>query len=246
MMTILVREIRAHFLAMVRAPMFAIPTILFPAMFYIFFGLTFSKSWDLRAPTWMLATYGTFGIMGPALFGFGVGIAVEKGEGWLRLKRAAPVSPFVPLLARAAMAMLFAFIVFAMLASLGALFGHVRMGVGGWAALGATLVFGAIPFCAIGLAAGLWLTPQAAPAVMNLIYLPLSFLSGLWMPLMLFPEWMQRMALGLPPYHLASIALGIVGMQPADGIAVHVAVLGGFTLLFLAVAAAGWRRFEES
>src|SRR5690606_15881603 len=128
MMTILVREIRAHFLAMVRAPMFAIPTILFPAMFYIFFGLTFSKSWDLRAPTWMLATYGTFGIMGPALFGFGVGIAVEKGEGWLRLKRAAPVSPFVPLLARAAMAMLFAFIVFAMLASLGALFGHVRMG----------------------------------------------------------------------------------------------------------------------
>jgi ABC-2 type transport system permease protein len=247
MMEILLREIRGHFLAMLRAPMFAIPTLMFPTMFYIFFGLTFPQGGgSVHLPTWLLATYGTFGIMGPALFGFGVGIAVEKGEGWLRLKRAAPVSPFVPLLARAAMAMLFAFIVFAILASLGALFGEVRMYRADWVALAATLTLGAIPFCALGLAAGLWLSPQAAPAVMNLIYLPLSFLSGLWIPLMLFPEWMQRMALALPPYHLASIALDIVGGQASKGIALHVAVLGGFTLLFLAVAAVGWRRYEES
>jgi ABC-2 type transport system permease protein len=230
---------------MLRAPMFAVPTLLFPAMLYVFFGLTFTMSRETHMPTWLLATYGTFGIMGPALFGFGVGIAVEKGEGWLRLKRAAPVSPIVPLLARAVMAMLFALIVFVSLALLGVLFGEVRMHPGEWVALAATLTFGSIPFCAIGLAAGLWLTPQAAPAVMNLIFLPLSFLSGLWVPLMLFPEWMQHMALGLPPYHLASIALDIVGGQASGGIALHAAALAGFTILFLAVAAAGWRRFED-
>lgn len=245
-MSILLREIRGQFVAVLRAPAFAVPTLLFPAMFYVFFGLMFTLSREMHMPTWLLATYGVFGIMGPALFGFGVGIAVEKGEGWLRLKRAAPVSPLIPLLARTAMAMLFAFIVFFVLASLGALFGDVRLPRTDWILLAATLVCGAIPFCAIGLAAGLWLTPQAAPAVMNLIYLPLSFLSGLWVPLMVFPEWMQRMARALPPYHLSAIALDIVGGQPAAGRVLHVAVLGGFTVVFLAVAAAGWRRMEES
>lgn len=245
-MNVLLRETWFQFVAVLRAPMFAVPTLLFPAMFYIFFGLMLTLSRGMHMPTWLLATYGTFGIMGPALFGFGVGIAVEKGEGWLRLKRAAPVSPFIPLLARTAMAMLFALIVFVVLASLGSLFGDVRMPRADWILLAATLVLGAIPFCAIGLAAGLWLTPHAAPAVVNLIYMPLAFLSGLWVPLMMFPEWMQRLALGLPPYHLAAIALDIVGGQPAPGRLLHVAVLAGFTVVFLAVAAAGWRRFEES
>lgn len=47
-----------------------------------------------------------------------------------------------------------------------------------------------------------------------------------------------------PP--VAAIALDIAGGQPARGTALHIAVLGGFTLVFLAVAAAGWRRIEES
>lgn len=245
-MRVLLAEIRTQFLAVWRAPAFAVPTLLFPAMFYVFFGLLFSMTRSIHMPTWLLATYGVFGNMGPALFGFGVGIAIEKGEGWLRLKRAAPVSPLVPLLARTAMAMLFALIVFMILASLGALFGEVHMPSTAWVALALTLVIGAIPFCAIGLAAGLWLSPQAAPAVVNLVYFPLAFFSGLWVPLMIFPEWIQRLAPALPPYHLAAIALDIVGGRPTPGLLLHVAVLGGFTVVFLLIAAAGWRRMEET
>ena len=33
----------------------------------------------------MLATYGAFGVIGAALFGFGVSVAVERGQGWMRL-----------------------------------------------------------------------------------------------------------------------------------------------------------------
>ncbi len=245
-MSILLREVWSQFITVWRTPAFSLPTLLFPAMFYIFFGLVFTMTRVMHMPTWLLGTYGVFGIMGPALFGFGIGIAVEKGEGWLRLKRVAPVSPLIPLFARTATAMLFALLVFVILASLGALFGDVRMMRFDWILLAMTLTFGAIPFCAMGLAAGLWLSPHAAPAVMNLVYLPLSFLSGLWVPLVVFPDWMQRMALALPPYHLATIALDIVGAQPAPGLLLHIAVLAGFTVAFLAIAAAGWRRFEES
>src|SRR5690606_1690363 len=165
---------------------------------------------------------------------------------WLRLKRVAPVSPLVPLLARTAMAMLFALIVFVILATLGALFGDVRMPRTDWLALALTLTVGAIPFCAMGLAAGLWLSPQAAPAVVNIIYLPLAFLSGLWIPLMVFPQWLQSFAVALPPYHLAAIALHVVGAQPAATLFVHVGVLIAFAVVFLAVAAIGWRRVQEA
>lgn len=243
---ILLREIRSAFLSVLRQPAFALPTLLFPTMFYVFFGLAFTMSRSIHMPTWLLATYGVFGMMAPALFGFGVGIAVEKGEGWLRLKRAAPVSPMVPLFARTVMAMLFAFIVFMLLATLGALFGDVRMPRADWALLAVTLVVGAIPFCAMGLAAGLWLSPSAAPAVVNIVYLPMAFLSGLWVPLMVFPGWLQQVAVALPPYHLAEIALDVVGAKAAGSVMLHIGVLVAFTVVFTFIAALGWRRMQET
>lgn len=246
MIGVLIREARAELLNVWRTPAFVLPTLLFPAMFYVFFGLVFTFGGGTHLPTWLLATYGVFGIMAPALFGFGVGLATEKGRGWLRLKRAAPLPPLVPLAARLSMAMLFAFLVFVILAILGALFGEVRLPRADWAWLAVTLTAGSIPFCALGLAGGLWLSPQAAPAVINLIYLPLAFLSGLWIPASLFPSWLQSVARFLPPYHLAAIALDVVGAQPAAGLFIHVAALGVYTAVFLGVAAFGWRRMQEA
>ncbi|HRQ63667.1 MAG TPA: ABC transporter permease [Xanthomonadaceae bacterium] len=244
--SILMREVRGELLSAIRQPAFVLPTLAFPVMFYLFFGLAFTMSRSMHMPTWLLATYGVFGIIAPALFGFGIMVATEKGEGWLRLKRAAPVSPLVPLLARVAMAMLFAFLVFVLLASLGALFGGVRMPRADWILLAVTLTAGSIPFCAMGLACGLWLSARAAPAVINLVYLPMAFLSGLWVPLPAFPEWMQGMANVLPPYHLAAIALHVVGMQPAENLWLHAWVLTGVTMVFLAVAAVAWRHVQEN
>lgn len=245
MLAIVLREIRAEFVSVMRQPMFALPTLLFPTMFYVFFALTFAPSRAIHMPTWLLATYGVFGVMAPALFGFGVGIAVERGAGWLRLKRVVPVPTLVPLLARTAMAMACAFMVFAILAALGATFGEVRMPRADWIALALVLTAGAVPFCALGLAIGVWLSPNAAPAVVNLVFLPMAFLSGLWVPVMMFPEWLQRIAPVLPPYHLAAIALDVAGAQSAASIPFHAAVLAAFTAVFLAVAAAGWRRIQE-
>ncbi len=242
---VILRETRAEFLNVLRQPAFALPTLLFPVIFYVFFGLVFSMNRSLHMPTWLLATFGVLGVMAPALFGFGVGIAVEKGEGWLRLKRVAPVPVLVPLAARALMAMIFAFLVFAILATLAALFGGVELPRARWLALAATLTLGTLPFCALGLAGGLWLNARAAPAVVNLVYLPMAMLSGLWIPLPAFPGWLQPVAPALPPYHLAAVALDVVGAHPTPAVAMHVLVLAAFTVLFLGIAAWGWRRARE-
>jgi ABC-2 type transport system permease protein len=105
------------------------------------------------------------------------------------------------------------------------------------------LTAGALPFCLMGLALGLWLSPNAAPAVLNLVYLPLGFLSGLWIPSTMFPGWLQSLAEWLPPYHLAALALDVTGAKSADW-GHSLLVLGIFGGVFAALTAAGWRRLD--
>jgi ABC-2 type transport system permease protein len=72
--------------------------------------------------------------------------------------------------------------------------------------------------------------------VINLIYLPMSFLSGLWMPLSILPPVVRGIAPLWPAYHLGQLALSAVG-QPSEGATlVHVAALAAVTVIFLAVA----------
>jgi ABC-2 type transport system permease protein len=97
-------------------------------------------------------------------------------------------------------------------------------------------VLGVLPFCAIGLFIGSLVSGQGAPAVANLIYLPMSFLSGLWMPLGVLPAFIGKMAPLWPAYHLGRLALGAVGQAPGEHQAMHVLALALFTVVFLALA----------
>lgn len=239
------REAGFQFWSVVRMPGFALPTLLFPTMFYVFFGLLFGKSGDNSTATYMLATYGTFGIMAPALFGFGVGIAMERERGILALKRVAPMPPMAYLFAKAAMAMLFALIIVLLLFVLGAVFGGADLPRSERLLLAAVLVAGTLPFSALGLAVGLRVGGQASAAIINLIYLPMSFLSGLWVPLNFMPHFLQEWARIFPAYHLAQIALGIIHMGDGSLLVTHLVYLAAFTIVSLWFAARAWRRIQD-
>jgi ABC-2 type transport system permease protein len=227
-------EAKHEFLRLLRSPSFAVPTLLFPAMFYFLFAVLFASGrGDFRANVYFLATYGVFGVMAPGLFGFGVSVALDRERGWLTLKRAQPMPPGAYLASKLAMAMLFSVAIFTLLAALATTFGGVRLPLESWAMLLAVEVLGVLPFCAVGLFVGTLVNGQAAPAVINLIYLPMSFLSGLWMPLTALPSAVRSLAPLWPAYHLGQLALGAAG-QPADGTPLaHVAALAGVTIAFL-------------
>ena len=76
-------EARHEFLKLIRMPIFAISTIAFPLMFYVIFGLAFADetAGGVGVTTYMLATYGAFGVIGWALFGFGVAVADRARPG---------------------------------------------------------------------------------------------------------------------------------------------------------------------
>lgn len=244
-LAVYLREAAHQFLIVLRTPGFALPTLLFPTMFYVFFGLLFGKSGDSRVATFMLATYGTFGIMAPALFGFGVGVAMERERGVLAMKRVAPMPPLAYLFAKAMMAMLFALAIVLILFMLGAGFGGVRLPASEWIGLALALVLGSLPFCALGLVVGLRVSGQASTAIVNLLYLPMSFLAGLWVPLKFMPHWLQVAATLLPTFHLSQLALGIIHMKARGSFMGHFVYLLAFTVACVACAVHGWRRIRD-
>ena len=237
---ICVLEARAQFLAMARTPGFTIPTLVFPLMFYVFFGVVMGFS--PAAPTFLLATYGVFGLMGPSLFGFGVGLATERDSGALLLKQTTPMPVGAYLLARVGTALLFGMAVVLGLFLLGAYAADVALYRWQWFALAGVVLSSAFPFCALGLAIGAWVKAQSAVAIVNLVFLPMAFLSGLWMPIGLLPSFAQNMAAAFPAYHLSQLALKVVALDEGGSATVHVLMVGVFTMTFLIVGAAGFRR----
>jgi ABC-2 type transport system permease protein len=228
-------EARCEFLRVLRTPAFAIPSLLFPPLFYLLFGLLLNRG-NADAAHYLLATYGVFGAMAPGLFGFGVAVAIERERGWLSLKRVAPMPPGAYLMAKMVMATLFALIIYVMLATMAATLGGVRLAATQWLLLGVVTVLGVLPFCALGLLIGARANAAAAPAIVNFIYLPMAFLSGLWMPLSMLPAFIQHIAWVWPPYHLAQLALATIGFQHEGSLTVHLLYLAGFTAICWLIA----------
>lgn len=234
-------EARSECLRYLRAPSFMLPITLFPGMFYLVFGVLMAKGGNADTARYLLASYATFGVMSPGLFGFGVSLAMERDGGLLTLKRALPMPPAAYLLGKMVMAMGAAAFVVLLLLGLSQV-AHVALSPAQVGALLASGVLGVLPFCALGMFVGTLVKGQGGPGLLNLIYLPMSFLSGLWFPLPMLPKVLQQVAPVWPSYHLDRLALAAVGMRQ-DALLPHVLVLLGFTAAFVLLAARRLRRF---
>jgi ABC-2 type transport system permease protein len=240
LLALYLREAWSEILRMARTPAFALPTIAFPVVFYAMFAIVLPGQWGgLDKATYLLATYGVFGVIGPALFGFGVGLAMERESGLLELKRVSPMPIAAYFFAKIAMSVVTGLCVVLLLSAVAVFAGGVEIGLGDWLKLVGVLLLGSLPFCAIGLFIGSLVKGQAAVAIVNLVYLPMSVLSGLWMPLFAFPTALQKLAVIWPSWHLAEMALGAVGQAQDVRFGQHAAVLLLTAALFLSLAA--WR-----
>ena len=228
-------ETKWEFVKMIRNPMFAVPTLFFPVMFYMLFAVILYKG-ATDGAIQILVRMGVFGVMAPGLFGFGVALAFEREYGLLQYKQALPMPPGSYLLARMAMAMMFAAIIALLLISLALFVSHAPLTSSMIGRLFVTEVLGVLPFCALGLTVGTLVSGQAAPAVINIIYLPMAFLSGTFFPLEAAGPVLAGMAPVWPSFHLTQLALAAVDQRHVGAAWSHVAALLGFTVLFFTVA----------
>jgi ABC-2 type transport system permease protein len=242
-------ETRYEFVRLLRTRSFAFSVIGFPVVFYLFFGLIMNRSehiGSISIAKYMLAGYTVFGMVGAALFGIGVGLSSELAAGWLELKRASPMPPLAYLLAKCCSAMAFGIIIVSLLTLFGITVAHISITLPEFSRMIALTIVGVIPFACMGMALALLVPFSSAPGIANMIYLPMSFLGGLWIPIMMLPHILQKFAILLPTYHLSQLVLGSFGYQSAGTTASHWLGLLGFTLIMMGISVIAFRKLEQN
>ena len=231
------RECAAEILKSFRALEFLIPSIAFPIIFYSIFGVLMGRGG--AQAQYLLATFGVFAVMGPSMFGFGVGVAMERDRGWLDLKRVSPMPVWIYLASKLVAALTFSALTLSILYSVAGWFGGVSLPRHVWTTLLISHLSFAIPFSLLGLTIGFLVKGNGAVAITNIIFLGLAILGGLWMPIGIFPDWFQAIGSFMPSYHAGQIALLISGIGTAP-ILNHILMMATFTGAFGTSAYLAW------
>lgn len=232
------RVLRAYFteakyesLRMLRTPAFSVPFLALPALLYLLFGaLLFGDAVrrDLNTARFLFTAFAVFGVIGPAMFGFGATVAIEREQGLLKFKRALPMPPAAYLLAKMVMAVSFAAFIMATLIIVALLVGHLMLSAVQLIIIVLINTLGVLPFCALGLYIGTVVSGRSAAGFVHLIYQPMLYLSGMFFPL----SGVMRLAAPIwPAFYLDQLALRAIGLPSRGPVMLHVAVLATLTIV---------------
>jgi ABC-2 type transport system permease protein len=236
------KETRYEFVRMLRTKAFSLSVIGFPVMFFVLFGISNRSN---GFGEYLVPAYSCMGVVSACLFGIGMAMALERAQGWLEVKQASPMPRILYLGAKVMGCATFAVIIVGLLVLLGVTLGGVSVTARQVLELCGVILAGSVPFTAMALLVALLVPANSGPGIINLLYLPMSFASGFWMPVKYLPHWLQVMAPALPTYHLAQLALAIFGLaQPGGNMVQHWEVLLAFTLLMLGAAWVIFTRME--
>lgn len=209
-------EAKYETLRALRSPAFAIPFLLLPFMLYVLIGVLLVGSMshgDSNVGKTMFVNWAVFGVMGPGMFGFGLYVATEREQGLFRLKRALPMPAPAYLVAKMAMTMLFAAVILVSLIAAAVTIGHLRSSADELLLVATIDILGSLPFCAIGFFIGARSSAKSAAAFVNLAYLPIMHLGGLFFPL---PRSVQPIEFFSPAFYLDKLGLRVLGAKSLD------------------------------
>lgn len=238
-------QAKCEFLRLARVPAFTIPMIVFPIMFYGLFGLPSAREVldGISVGNYELASFGAFAVISVALFSFGITVANERASKTTVLMRATPLAPVAYLTGKIVATIVFSAIAIAALFAFGAITGGVHLEAAVWVSLVARLLVGVFPFITLGFAIGYLVGPNSAVGILQLINLPMSFASGLFVPLDYLPPFVRGIAPFMPAYHLGQLAWGSMG-APVEQPLISLAWLFGYTAVFMVIAVRAYYREE--
>lgn len=230
-------ETKMEFLRMLRTPALAVPMIVLPIMLYVLFAAMIFGAHTAKDPKlalYMFASYVVFAATTPGMFGFGTGLAIERQSGMLKLKRALPMPFAGNLIAKTCMSVGVVLIVVSMLVILATLIGHLHFTAAQIVGIFGIAGVSAITACALGFFIGSMVAGQAATGVVNLVYFPMMYLSGMFFPL---PQFLAKLAIIWPTFYMDQWIIAAGGGTAFVPSSMCAGVLVGVTVLFGGFAA---------
>ena len=227
---------------LIREPRLFLFTVLMPVVSYVVFtgvGDGHGQVEGVAVAAALMVGMAAYGaIIG--VLSIGVGVSIERTQGWLRQLRLTPLPPAQVVLVKAFLATLTAIPSVITVGIAGYLQHHVSLSLGRWVALVLVMWVGTLPFALLGLAVGYAVPPALAQPASFISFFGLSVLGGLLVPVAAFPRGLQHFAHVLPSNRYAELgwkaAAGTLPTTPG------LALLVGWTVLFGVLAAAAYRR----
>ncbi len=243
---VLLAEAADELRSVVREPITLFFSVALPVGFFAFFASAFGgqQAGGTTVAVLMLATYGTFGVMGTAMITPGLSLAEDRERGWLRTRMVSATPLPVVVAAKVVATIPHAVGVMALMTVVAVTVGGASLEPLAWVRLVAVLVVGSLPFALLGVAVGALASFGGAMALLQAVYFSTSVGSGLLFPLAMLPGWFQTVAPFLLPYHLSR--LGIAQIAPetvtAEDVGTSVLVLVAATAVLGAFAVWALRR----
>jgi imidazolonepropionase-like amidohydrolase/ABC-type multidrug transport system permease subunit len=204
----------------------------FPLGFLLLFGFVMARG-DGRVMAFLMPGLLTTTLMSGALFGVALPLVQQRETGLLRRLRVTPAPAVAVALAHGVTALLAGFVSLATLMLLGRWMFDMRM-AGSWVTLAIAYVCGACALIPMGLLIGSTARDiRTAPAISNLLFFPMMFLSGSAMPFAVLPDGVKRFARLLPTTYLNETYSAVI--VRGEGLAAIAATLA----VLLAIGAVG-------
>jgi ABC-2 type transport system permease protein len=239
----LFKQTRAQWRLLLRQPAVSLIAIILPVLLYLLFGLPHASqayTSTVSMGAYMLVGLGAYGVGLIMVFTFGATVAMDRGQKNDLLMRATPMPPAVDIAARGLVAIVFAMITLMVLFAV-AIVAGVRLQPATWLAIMTYLVAGSLPMLGLGLAVAYLISPNAAVAIVNVIYMLLAFASGFLVPMSQLPNLVQQVAGYLPTYHYGQLAWSAIGVS-SESVVVSAAWLVGYAVVFFGLALWAYRR----
>jgi imidazolonepropionase-like amidohydrolase/ABC-type multidrug transport system permease subunit len=219
---------------------------LFPLIFFFAFGFAFGRYGSGILLVVTMVT--TIGILGTGFFGAGMRAVQEREENILRRYKVTPITPVPLLCASIAMGVILYIPTVALMLFLA----HNIFGMAyppNWFSLIIFVCLGVAAFRAFGLIiAAVVNSSQEANILIQIIYMPMLFLSGASFPLAFMPDWLKLVTQFIPASYLVTGMAGI--LQRGETIAqnsksVFALIVTMLVALFIATKLFRWEKEEK-
>lgn len=205
--------------------------IILPVIFYIMYNALFKSNELIDGVTWAsysMISLSAFGIIGNGITSFGTRISQEKSQGWYTFLKISPISENLYNLSRIISNIILSFIIFIIIFITSYIFYDVRTSVYKLILIATFLILGSFIFNLLGLLIGNLKT--ATQPIATMLYLILSFIGGLWMPVISMPQYIQVITKLTPTYNYANICWSILSGHHINMI--NIFVLLAYLLIF--------------
>ncbi|WP_462406771.1 ABC transporter permease [Gracilibacillus sp. Marseille-QA3620] len=232
-MNMFIMQSRTETIRIFRNPYYVFWSLMMPIAFYFVFTKIFAQDGadDNLYKAHFLMSMAAFSVMGTAIMNLGIRLVEERNHGWSLLLKVTPLSPFTYYLAKMVSQLMIQFFSIVLIFLVGGLFNSISLSIWEWVSASLWILFGSIPFLAIGLIIGTMKKVDTASGVSNLIYLSLAITGGMWMPMEVMPDFIQDVAVWLPGYNYGNGAWQIVRGETPEW--KGILLLIGYSFLFM-------------